>query len=153
MSLQQSDTYQALNPKHRRRSTRLRPRSENFLLTDNRRKALQANALDVHRNMGLLAWAIRRTLDYCCLFDFQPRTADRGLNVALRELMERDTQAEAIDYYGRMDWDDMRRIAQAQQLLAGDAFFIRVNGSLQICLLYTSPSPRDGLLSRMPSSA
>ena len=24
---------------------------------------------------------------------------------------------------------------------------------LRICLLYTSPSPRDGLLSRMPSSA
>ena len=24
---------------------------------------------------------------------------------------------------------------------------------LEICLLYTSPSPRDGLLSRMPSSA
>ena len=26
-------------------------------------------------------------------------------------------------------------------------------GPLYICLLYTSPSPRDGLLSRMPSSA
>ena len=26
-------------------------------------------------------------------------------------------------------------------------------GALYICLLYTSPSPRDGLLSRMPSSA
>ena len=25
--------------------------------------------------------------------------------------------------------------------------------TLQACLLYTSPSPRDGLLSRMPSSA
>ena len=25
--------------------------------------------------------------------------------------------------------------------------------SVNICLLYTSPSPRDGLLSRMPSSA
>ena len=25
--------------------------------------------------------------------------------------------------------------------------------SYKICLLYTSPSPRDGLLSRMPSSA
>ena len=24
---------------------------------------------------------------------------------------------------------------------------------LSVCLLYTSPSPRDGLLSRMPSSA
>ena len=29
----------------------------------------------------------------------------------------------------------------------------RDDGQLQYCLLYTSPSPRDGLLSRMPSSA
>ena len=28
-----------------------------------------------------------------------------------------------------------------------------VNGTQYCCLLYTSPSPRDGLLSRMPSSA
>ena len=28
-----------------------------------------------------------------------------------------------------------------------------INNSLNACLLYTSPSPRDGLLSRMPSSA
>ena len=27
------------------------------------------------------------------------------------------------------------------------------NSREQVCLLYTSPSPRDGLLSRMPSSA
>ena len=27
------------------------------------------------------------------------------------------------------------------------------NVSDEVCLLYTSPSPRDGLLSRMPSSA
>ena len=26
-------------------------------------------------------------------------------------------------------------------------------GTVKACLLYTSPSPRDGLLSRMPSSA
>ena len=37
---------------------------------------------------------------------------------------------------------------------AGDATFSATNGSAIItCLLYTSPSPRDGLLSRMPSSA
>ena len=28
-----------------------------------------------------------------------------------------------------------------------------LSGMLKACLLYTSPSPRDGLLSRMPSSA
>ena len=30
---------------------------------------------------------------------------------------------------------------------------IKSDNQLGICLLYTSPSPRDGLLSRMPSSA
>ena len=30
---------------------------------------------------------------------------------------------------------------------------IREKGRYRVCLLYTSPSPRDGLLSRMPSSA
>ena len=29
----------------------------------------------------------------------------------------------------------------------------KYNHVLGLCLLYTSPSPRDGLLSRMPSSA
>ena len=32
-------------------------------------------------------------------------------------------------------------------------FVARVSASVTTCLLYTSPSPRDGLLSRMPSSA
>ena len=38
-----------------------------------------------------------------------------------------------------------------------DIVLVFVDGRLQelfkTCLLYTSPSPRDGLLSRMPSSA
>ena len=34
-----------------------------------------------------------------------------------------------------------------------DALINSAPGTLNTCLLYTSPSPRDGLLSRMPSSA
>ena len=33
------------------------------------------------------------------------------------------------------------------------ACYMESLSTLRICLLYTSPSPRDGLLSRMPSSA
>ena len=33
------------------------------------------------------------------------------------------------------------------------ALFARVGGGIYTCLLYTSPSPRDATLSRMPSSA
>ena len=35
----------------------------------------------------------------------------------------------------------------------GTAMPLYAKTTLCICLLYTSPSPRDGLLSRMPSSA
>lgn len=126
-------TYQALNPKNRRRSTSRRVVLEDRLLTDGRRDALASNALDVWRNMGLLSWAIRRTLDYCCLWDFQPRTKDAGLNADLKALMARDCGEDAIDYSGRMDWDDMRRVAEAQKLLAGDAFFVKqTDGTLQM---------------------
>ena len=38
-------------------------------------------------------------------------------------------------------------------LLACDESTGTVGKRLESCLLYTSPSPRDGLLSRMPSSA
>ena len=41
------------------------------------------------------------------------------------------------------------RIAEINDIIAR-ANVIDVN---KLCLLYTSPSPRDGLLSRMPSSA
>ena len=41
--------------------------------------------------------------------------------------------------------------------VARDANKIEIRSAIQslfkVCLLYTSPSPRDGLLSRMPSSA
>ena len=40
-------------------------------------------------------------------------------------------------------------VAVMQQLLPSSSSF----SSSTVCLLYTSPSPRDGLLSRMPSSA
>ena len=46
--------------------------------------------------------------------------------------------------------------------MLGDIVFVELpeigssvvkDGNAGVCLLYTSPSPRDGLLSRMPSSA
>ena len=43
---------------------------------------------------------------------------------------------------------DLRKLGKMAFLTVRD-----VTGMCQVCLLYTSPSPRDGLLSRMPSSA
>ena len=43
-------------------------------------------------------------------------------------------------------------MGQPANPFAKDFAFMGVNQPV-VCLLYTSPSPRDGLLSRMPSSA
>ena len=47
--------------------------------------------------------------------------------------------------------------AASESWMYGDPEFHDLREDLaahhQVCLLYTSPSPRDGLLSRMPSSA
>ena len=105
---------------------------EDLMVTQNRRDRVDANALDVWRNMSLLAWMIRRTLDYCCLWDFQPQTEDDGLNRDLRFLMARDCEATNIDYVGRMDWDDMRRVLEVLKILTGDAFTVPLaEGTLQ----------------------
>ena len=39
----------------------------------------------------------------------------------------------------------------AREIMTGKE--VRRQAEIRNCLLYTSPSPRDGLLSRMPSSA
>ena len=50
---------------------------------------------------------------------------------------------------------DEREDSQSEEDSFEEEPFLEVTSDLdtQICLLYTSPSPRDGLLSRMPSSA
>ena len=44
-------------------------------------------------------------------------------------------------------------LSSGDYTLAGNVSSQFISGLLFACLLYTSPSPRDGLLSRMPSSA
>ena len=52
-----------------------------------------------------------------------------------------------------LDWDRSRFDIEfgLRNGTTYNAFLVR--GERTACLLYTSPSPRDGLLSRMPSSA
>ena len=58
------------------------------------------------------------------------------------EIVAKPVRSDHVDTYGPWAW------------IAGFAFAVLITWMMfYICLLYTSPSPRDGLLSRMPSSA
>ena len=54
------------------------------------------------------------------------------------DIVMADSRVEIFDHY----WDTYKEGLQSISWTKGN-----------VCLLYTSPSPRDGLLSRMPSSA
>ena len=65
---------------------------------------------------------------------------------------ENDDRLDApIDHSERL----INKASQAILFAVGLAVIMAavVGAGLGACLLYTSPSPRDGLLSRMPSSA
>ena len=56
-----------------------------------------------------------------------------------------------VDALGNVIWKDPAR--PTRNYWGFDISKIEVKKEVMSCLLYTSPSPRDGLLSRMPSSA
>ena len=62
----------------------------------------------------------------------------------------REIYMSVLDPYGKMN-NDPSWIPGVSGTVAQNGAYIEDTG--KGCLLYTSPSPRDGLLSRMPSSS
>lgn len=119
-SLGGMDQYAAVeSSKHRRTASGI-VRPEDKILDATRRKMLASNAMDLHRNAVLFAWAVRRHLDYTTLFDFQPQTGDAGLDRDLRDLMADACRPRNCDVGGRHSWNKIRRLAEVRKLLDGD---------------------------------
>ena len=57
---------------------------------------------------------------------------------------------EVVKLYQKMGEEFERCMPDAEKFVEGNNSAVQTHPT---CLLYTSPSPRDGLLSRMPSSA
>ena len=72
------------------------------------------------------------------------RCARRSLT-KLSDIGSVDSQHVGAALAGERRW----ALSEDEQL----QLYEKEKGLLGLCLLYTSPSPRDGLLSRMPSSA
>ena len=72
---------------------------------------------------------------------------DRAVNSGKIDLIQ---YAQADKSIRSLDTSINKSVARASSLTKSFKFLDRAVNS---CLLYTSPSPRDGLLSRMPSSA
>ena len=62
-----------------------------------------------------------------------------------------------INGVGDWDWESLQFLNESSIIVSDSSIVgsevVKTPTLVSACLLYTSPSPRDGLLSRMPSSA
>ena len=84
----------------------------------------------------------------------RPANEEADPQEALREAREAYARARADEDTQRVALDRAKRALRAVKAPRSGASEEDIETALRaVCLLYTSPSPRDGLLSRMPSSA
>ena len=107
--------------------------------------------LGLRANLPSLTFAgLRYTLAFLCLAPFV--LFNPGYRATLRAL-PRPTWARltllGVVFYALTQGAQFVGLS----LLPAATLTLLLNLSPVVCLLYTSPSPRDGLLSRMPSSA
>ena len=96
-----------------------------------------------------------------CVQIMYPKTDDSTFNMEYYTSTHMPMVAEAVgdacQTWGAMtvtsgDWEAIGWIIVSSED-DWNAALAAKGGDIMTCLLYTSPSPRDGLLSRMPSSA
>ena len=74
---------------------------------------------------------------------------EKALKLLFKANKEKPNQADILNYLGFTS----RKLGNYEK---GEEYYLlglKIEPNHKGCLLYTSPSPRDGLLSRMPSSA
>jgi len=82
-------SYDATEPKGRRKSPAIDRRSEDLILDSTKRAKVQANASDIARNFALARWMIRKHLDFVTTFEFQSLTGNDALDDQIEAIIAR----------------------------------------------------------------
>ncbi|HUU92892.1 MAG TPA: phage portal protein [Phycisphaerae bacterium] len=124
--------YDAGEPNGRRRSVTGPLLSEDKHLPPGKRKDAVANARDLHRNYEIVAWAVRKHLDYVSSFRFQSRTGIDDLNEQIEALMKTWGRKSQCDVARRHGLARMIRLAEARAVVDGDVGLMKLKtGQLQ----------------------
>lgn len=119
--------YDAVDPKNRRKAPTGLLRSEDGETTQADRDKLVSGHRDTHRNFSLLAWMIRRHLDYVTTFAFRPKTGNKELDKRLRELVREKGKRANFDVAGRHGLHRSLRLAELRRTVDHDVLAVRQN--------------------------
>jgi len=118
--------YDAIETGSKRKSRGSTIKAEHKVLKDQGRNRLTAESSDLRRNFALLAWAIRKHLDYVASFNFQARTGIRELDDAIERYIRDESKAHRFDIAGRHDLRSYIRTLEASAIIGGDCGSIRM---------------------------
>ena len=133
------------------------------------------------REAQIVKDANARNVDFLNYFDEQPKSSNQAFNSAAEEYVRKASMKQEVMYrnafgaegspqaraaYNAQVMKDKRNLQSiGEWMTLGNAASVAITenqaaadqdtslGAFTSCLLYTSPSPRDATLSRMPSSA
>lgn len=124
--------YDATETGGKRKSRGSTIKSEDKVLTDQGRNRLTSESSDLRRNFALLAWAVRKHLDYVASFNFQARTGIRELDDQIEKYIRDESKAHRFDITGRHDLHSYLRTLEGCAVIGGDCGSIRLkSGHLQ----------------------
>ena len=119
--------YNATVDKGRRQAPQTRVRHESDILNKQKRERLQATAQDQARNHALVAWMVRKHLDYVSKFHVSFRTEHEDLNALVNRIFKWHGRPGNLDFGGRFGRDELFRLFELEKVLSGDAGLIKLD--------------------------
>ena len=116
----------ASTPRSKRKQSSSRLMSEDAVLGKTSRRKTIGSARDMWRNFSLVAWAIRRHLDYVTKFTFQANTGDKDLNKLIEKEVKKLMKRDRFDIARRHNLPRFIRIMEARATIDHDVGIARL---------------------------
>jgi len=124
--------YDAVTSTGKRKASSSAITDEDAQLKERDRRKLTATGHHLQRNFSIVAWAVRKHLDYVTQFDFQMRTGDSAFDSQVEQLWKEWSRPGNCDIAGRHALPKFIRMLEARRTLDGDVFLLkRSQGKIQ----------------------
>ena len=123
-----SFSYNAVEDRGRRQSPQTRVKHESKVASSSTRGKLQATAQDQARNHSLVAWMIRKHLDYVSSFHISFRTGLPAVDALVNRIFKWHGRPVNFDYNRRFGRDEFFRLFEMEKVTGGDAAIIKTAG-------------------------
>lgn len=120
-------SYNAVQNKDRRQAPQTRVKHEGEVLKPSDRRKMLSTAQDQNRNLSLIAWMVRRHLDYVSRFHVSFRTGKEELDKLVNNIFKWHGAPKHFDYLRRFGRNEMFRLYELEKVISGDAGLLKLD--------------------------